>query len=289
MRKMIVHSFALLAVVAVLAGCRKAEVAPTSIPDVVVAHSATLPSEPDDRAWDAAPEHVATLLLQDLVDPRLMEPSTAEIRVRALSDGRRLAFRLEWADETLDDTRKPARFTDACAVQLPAKIEATVPSPQMGEEGRPVQIIYWSAAWQAVVDGRADSLENLYPNATVDHYPFEAQSLESGSRERHEMANRYAPARALGNTMAGPRETPVQDLIAEGPGTLTPAPESISTGSGKRLEGGWSVVVSRPLPEGFQTQPQSQVSFAVWQGSHEEVGSQKMRTGWVTLTKQEKP
>jgi hypothetical protein len=45
------------------------------------------------------------------------------------------------------------------------------------------------------------------------------------------MAARYAPARAVGNEMAGPRERPVEDLIAEGPGTLSPAASQNSTGA----------------------------------------------------------
>ncbi len=278
---------ALLTTVALLAGCREAEV--PLIQNVIVAQTASLPTKPDDNAWNSAPEYVAELILQDVVDPRLMSRSTAELRVRALSDGNRVAFRLQWADPTPDDMVTSARFSDACAVQLPAKIEPTIPSPQMGEEGQPVEITYWSAVWQAIVNGRGDSINDLYPNASVDHYPYEAKSLEPNSREQREMATRYAPARAAGNMRAGPRATPVQDLIAEGPGTLTAAPEDVSTGHGERVEGGWAVVLSRPLPEGFHMQPQSQISFAVWEGSHKEVGSRKMRTGWITLAKQEKP
>jgi hypothetical protein len=40
------------------------------------------------------------------------------------------------------------------------------------------------------VNGRDDSIQALYPNATVDHYPFEAPSLEPGSDARREMARR---------------------------------------------------------------------------------------------------
>ncbi len=117
----------------------------------------------------------------------------------------------------------PGNFTDACAVQLPAKVEADLPAPQMGEDGRAVEIVYWSASWQASVNGRPDNIQAMYPRAAVDHYPFQAPSLKEGSVEQQEMANRYAPAHALGNNMAGPRTQPVQDLIAEGPGTLRPA------------------------------------------------------------------
>ena len=47
----------------------------------------------------------------------------------------------------------------------PAAIEnePTVPAPQMGEAGRSVEITYWSAAWQAIVDGRGDTIQDVYP------------------------------------------------------------------------------------------------------------------------------
>ncbi len=285
------RNIALYAVIAAAlaapAGCRK-PVAAVHAPSVFVV-SAPIPEDPLDEAWNDAPVHVATLLTQDIVEPRSMSLSTEKIRVCALADGREVAFRLEWVDGSNDDRSVPARFADACAVQLPAKTEPTVPAPQMGEPGRPVEIVYWNAAWQAVVDGRGDSIRDLYPNAAIDHYPFEAKSLESGSAEQRDMAARYAPARSLGNTMAGPRKTPVEDLAAEGPGTLSPRPSGGSTGRGRRTPEGWAVVIRRKLPEGFSPQNETQVAFAIWEGGHQEVGARKMRTAWIPLVMQEKP
>ncbi len=103
------------------------------------------------------------------------------------------------------------------------------------------------------------------------------------------MALRYAPARALGNKMAGPRETPVEDLIAEGPGTIAPAPSTTSKGQGRRAAGGWAVVITRRLPEGLLTTPNPQVAFAVWDGDKHEVGARKMRTAWIAMTIKEAP
>jgi hypothetical protein len=154
----------------------------------------------------------------------------------------------------------------------------------MGEEGRPVEIAYWRAAWQAAVDGRPDTVAALYPNARVDTYPFESPSLVAGSPDQLAMARRYAPARALANPMAGPREGPVQDLLAAGPGTLRPAPRTVSRGAGKATPGGWAVVIVRPLPAGVGPAGRSQVAFAVWQGAKGDVGARKMRTGWIPLS-----
>jgi hypothetical protein len=168
-------------------------------------------------------------------------------------------------------------------VQLPVRIEANVPAPQMGETGKTVQISFWRADWQAIVDGRADEITSLYPNAKPDHYPFQAESLKNNPQAQAEAALRYAPARALGNNRQGPRQQPVEDLIAEGPGTLTPNPNAFSKGKGVRTDKGWAVVITRPLPEGFSKEKPTQTAFAVWEGAHGETGARKMRTGWVNM------
>ena len=270
----------LLALLVPLA-CQKAP--PTSTAEVVVVGRASLPSDPNDAAWQDVPVHPAALLPQDLMEPRLLKPTTAEVRVRAITDGTRIVLRLDWTDPTKNDLPGPARFSDACAVQFPAKVTAEMPGPFMGEKGKPVEITFWRASWQAVVDGRGDTIKDLYPGAAVDHYPFQAAPLEKDPQAQREMEARYSPARALGNPMAGPRERPVQDLIAEGPGTLSPAPAAGSAGRGRRTEAGWSVVISRGLPEGLGPGKRSQVAFAVWEGSQQEAGSRKMRTGWIPI------
>jgi DMSO reductase family type II enzyme heme b subunit len=257
---------------------------PEPTPDVVAVMRADLPADPGDAAWRDAPVHLSGLLLQDLVEPRLMEPSTTQVRAQAITNGIDVAFRLEWDDPEGDDLPQAGQFVDAAAVQVPVELTADLPAPQMGETGRSVEITYWRASWQAVVDGRGDDIQDVYPGATVDHYPFEAASLDEGSSEQQEMASRYAPARALGNMMAGPRTSPVEDLVASGPSTLEPGPSTNSAGHGVRTDTGWAVVISRRLPNDVRPGGRGQVAFAVWQGSNDEAGSRKMRTGWVPLT-----
>ena len=266
-----------------LTACRQP---PPPATEVVMAAAPGLPADPADAAWQSAPEYVAKLQLQDIVEPRLMKPSTAEVRVRAMQNGKDMAVRLEWIDATRNDMPGDAKFYDACAIQVLAKVEPSLPAPQMGEPGHSVEIAYWNAGWQATVDGRGDSIKDIYPNAAVDHYPFEAPSLQKGSQEQREMEARYSPARALGNNMAGPRQSPVQDLIAEGPGTLTPAKATTSEGKGRHTDTGWSVTIKRRLPQGVSAQVRSQIALAIWDGSQQEVGSRKMRTGWIPLSMQ---
>ena len=252
-------------------------------PEVIAVQKPAITLDPDDAVWDDLSVHVSPLLLQDLVDPRLMQPSTKDVSVKAITDGKEIAFRLEWIDKTPDDMPGQKHFIDSCAVQLPSQIDAVAPAPQMGETGKPVEITFWRSDWQATVDGRPDSIKSIYPNAAVDHYPAEARSLENNPAAKQAAGNRYSPAAALGNRRSGPRDQPVEDLIAEGPGTLAPAPNSFSRGKGTLTKDGWAVVIARPMPNGLSAANPGQVAFAVWEGSHGEAGARKMRTGWVTL------
>lgn len=260
--------------------CNKVQV-PT--PEVNVAQVKEITLDPNAAVWDAVSLHASKMILQDLVEPRLLEPSTSEVTVKAITNGSEIAFRLEWLDESQSDMPGPRHFIDGCAVQIPSKADPNVPAPQMGEVGKTVEISYWRADWQAIVEGRADNINAIYPNASIDHYPAEAKPLENNPQAQAETAARYAPARALGNRRSGPRDQPVEDLIAEGPSTLSPAPSAVSKGKGVKTAKGWAVVISRPMPAGFSAATPSQIAFAVWEGSHIEVGARKMRTGWVPL------
>jgi len=274
---------ACLTAAAVFLAASCAKKSPPALTEVVALRVATLPTSPDDPAWRNVPAFTAPLILQDLVEPRLLRPSTPAVDVQALTDGPRVAFRLTWTDSTMNDLPGAARFIDACAVQLPTETGPNLPAPQMGEAGGRVEITYWSAAWQADVNGRPDSIQALYPNAAVDHYPFQAPPLKPGSEERKAMERRYAPAHAA-NRIEHPPDQPVQDLEAEGPGTITPAAETRSAGNGHWVAPRWQVVITRPFPAPLVGQSRTQVAFAIWNGAKQEVGARKMRSGWIPMS-----
>lgn len=232
--------------------------------------------------WDRAPEHVEKLLLQDQTEPKLAERTVEEVRVRAVHDDRLLAVRIEWTDDTKDATAGPGVFSDAAAIQFPVAGGGEVPDAAMGLQGKPVRIHQWKAARQEAVAG-VDPLKTLYPNAHTDHYPYEAARDEA---TRQEMATRYAPARAAGNPVA--TETgATQDLRAEGFGTLTAEPTTVSRGKGEHDGKRWRVVIVRPLDaeagEALRPGTRTYAAFAVWEGSHNNTGARKMRTGWTPL------
>jgi len=95
-----------------------------------------LPAGPEDALWRDIPIYSAAMIPQDLVEPRLLAPSTPLVGVQAAHDGARVAFRLTWNDETLDETPGPALFSDAVAIQLPQRVQPDLPDPQ---HVRPIQ------------------------------------------------------------------------------------------------------------------------------------------------------
>jgi Ethylbenzene dehydrogenase. len=220
-----------------LAGCDAGP--PVSRNEVVIATAASLPEGPGTRSGKRPRSTTPPSPSRTLVEPRLLVASTATVRVQAATDGSRVAFRLAWEDPDASEVAAPARFSDACAVQLPQRLDRDLPAPQMGEPGKPVEVAYWRASWQRWTEGREDAITSVYPRAAIDHYPAEAPSLPEGSPEREAMASRYSPARALGNVLEGPRERPVEDLVAEGPGTLAPRSERSrrERGRGRRRGG----------------------------------------------------
>ena len=238
--------------------------------------------EPESPIWTTAPEHVEKLLLQDQTDPKQNSVSVAEVHVRAVHDGAQIALRLEWEDPSRDAVVGPARFSDAAAVQFPVLAGGDVPDAAMGLAGKPVRIHHWQASRQEAASGQ-DPLKVLYPTAHTDHYPFEAASDE-GSRA--EMEARYMPARAVGNPVAQVAHA-TQDLWAEGFGTLTADPKTVSRGRGVHDGKRWRVVIARPLDasdsEALRPGARTYAAFAVWDGGHGDVGARKMRTGWVPL------
>ena len=268
------------------AACSRAPVVNTA--EVrAVRSSAELPAlDPQSKLWDPVPEHPATLMVQDVTEPRLTTPGVALVKVRAMHNGTTIVFRLEWADATQDLIAGVGRGSDAAAVQLPLQAGADVPDPAMGQLGKGVQIAYWKATWQDDADRAAsgkDRVASLHPNATTDHYPPQA-----GAESREEMERRYAPARAAGNPMLMARNGAVQELISEGFGSTTAAPAQKASGRGAWAAGRWVTTISRPLAEGtgaanLQPGQKTYAAFAVWDGEQRHTGARKMRSGWIPL------
>src|SRR6185312_9100212 len=77
----------------VLASCAE-KGPPVSESEVKAVFEKAIPSNIDDKAWAQIPVHHAKLLLQDMVEPRLMQASTNFVDVQSVTDGQKIIFRL---------------------------------------------------------------------------------------------------------------------------------------------------------------------------------------------------
>ena len=270
----------------VVAACTRGPVITPAEVRAIRTTAAPPTADPDSPLWDAAPEHPAKLMVQDVTEPRLAKPGVELINVRALHDGATIVFRLEWVDPTKDLIPDVGRSSDAVAVQWPLQPGADVPDAAMGQLGKGVQISYWKAVWQDDAERAAtgrDRIAALHPNAAIDHYPAQA-----AGEAREEMERRYAPAVAAGNPIVTARNGAVQEIVAEGFGSSTAAPRQQATGRGVWTNGRWRTAIARPLMEGpgaanLQPGQTTYVAFAVWDGAERQTGARKMRSGWIRL------
>jgi DMSO reductase family type II enzyme heme b subunit len=284
-----------LALLALLAFGSCTRQAPQNLEQVVAPFTAApLPFEdPRSKLWNDAPEHPGALFTQEITEPMLTEPGVGLVKVRALHNGEWIVFRLEWSDSTQDLIPRAGRSSDAAAIQFPLAGDGDVPDAAMGQEGKGVRIWYWKALWQDDAQraqaGGGDRIASLYPNAAIDHYPYEANSAA-----RAEMEKRYAPARAAGNPVTSrPNAGLVQVLGAEGFGNVRTVPEQLARGKGEWARGVWVVTIARPLRGAAElgdltSGKRSYAAFAIWDGAHAHTGSRKMRSDWIPLVLEKK-
>jgi hypothetical protein len=238
--------------------------------------------DPGASAWSDAQRVIVPLAPQQLVPPYLEQAGVAELLVSALHDGGIVAFRLEWDDPEADDLDGIRRYHDAVAVQLPARQASTPPAITMGAPGFPVHILQWRATWQRDIDsGGKTGVDQIYPEVVHDVMPDDVLPPET--------AQLYWVGRAAGNPLSQvSRTTPVEEVVAEGFGSVTHLSQQTAIGRGVHEDGGWRVVVAVPAARegvGAPLAPGSSwpVAFAVWLGSEENRGGRKHFANWQTL------
>lgn len=258
--------------------------------------------DPFNALWEQAPPVDVPVQPQRITTPMLDSPSITSVRVQALSDGEWIAWRLQWNDANADMNVEPDKFCDAVAVQFPLVRNA---SPYMGAKDMQVQIIHWKALWQKDIDEHFQDVQDLHPNYWSDLYWFAKQvpgTTVGEARYRvpesfeDPVSLQWFPAYQAGNPMADFRRIqPVQELYAEGFGSLTPQKESASMARGIWKDGQWTVVFSRPLYTNdpldcqLHTEAKRKMSVAVWEGSAGNVGGRKHWSDWFTFSIEAKP
>ena len=253
-------------------------------PVVTAARAETLPKGPWDPAWGSVPSAVVS------VTPLFSRTgATPSVTARAVHDGKEVQFLLEWRDASAETRAlRIQEFRDAVAIQFP--LGKTPTFYGMGMPLGPVNIWHWKADWEADLVSRAD-VEDAYPNMDTQIYmASKGPAGEVGDTKLHDPA--FRSGRAAGNPMsADERKNPVEDLYAEGLGTLTSQPPDQQNvqGHGEWVNGVWRVVLRRTLaspdPHDVQLKPGegTAIALAVWDGAAKDRNGQKSVSVWVPL------
>jgi len=267
-----------------------------------------IPIDPNASLWDNAPQVEVPVMGQNITIPILFNPTVKSVNVRSMNNGTWIGFWLEWADPTESFMALAThQFRDAIGVVFPATEGKTFIA--MGGPGTPVNIMHWKADWQKDVDmQRYLDRQDAYPNMAYDLYVGDKETKETGEGDQgieggyndptnprvpvEDVNKLYLPGSAAGNTFSTrdfPRQTPIEELVAEGFGTLTPQKSQNAQGKGVWENGMWNVVMARPMQTGDSSDAQfspgenKDIAFAVWDGGNMEVNGRKSVALWHTL------
>lgn len=260
--------------------------APTAIDEVVVytVNDDLSAADPQAPYWRDVREGMVTLTAQPWVKPRPETTTTERIFVKAVTNGKRMAFRLRWSDTERSEAGRLGEHSDAMALQFPVKLDP-LPSVAMGAKGMPVHIFHWRAQYQRDRDEGKPMMKDIYPNVAIDMYPMDFREAPGGTAADKES---FSPGRAAGNPQSY-EKTGVDEVIAEGFATSSvQAGHSGTIGHGEWKDGEWTLVVVRPLAidGGSTLEPKGKgfVAFAAWQGGMGEVASRKSLTmSWIPV------
>lgn len=261
------------------------------MPEVAVARVDAVPSVRDvfDPAWERAAGIAVPLQPQAMTSPTLEKATVSSIRVQALRDSQRIAWRLTWAAAKPSANVDTGRFSDAVAIQLP--LDADTPFT-MGGPGKPVRLLHWKALWQKDIDEAFQDVQHVHPNYWADFYWFSEGKFPFPIADsfKNPISRQWLIGVQAGNPMSNfKRSAPVEEIVAEGFGTATSLPDSATSARGEWRDGKWTVVLSRALrPDdaltaALQSGKANMISLAVWDGSAENVGGRKHYCTWIPM------
>lgn len=249
----------------------------------------SLPDHPESGVWRSAPP--VNLHLMPLWW-RSERPE--EVTVRAVHDGKELALLMVWHDDSNDNTAlRPQDFRDAAAVQF--SFNADPPFFAMGEKAAAVNIWMWKSERQADLDVAYQDIDRAYPNVGMDSYPNLMRSaVEQPARHALTLQSdpNFVTGWGAGNIVSDPqRKSPVEDLTAQGFGTLRARPrvDQKIDARGVYGQGSYKVMFRRTLaPTGrdavtLRSGAVVPVAFAVWNGSAGDRDGKKSVTIWQDL------
>lgn len=272
--------------------------------------SGDIPINPGDPFWSnygpTKGKHVVIdMEPQMITNPMWPNPSTKWVNVKAATNGKEIAVRLEWIDPTRNDIMlQSQQYKDQAAIMFPVNQSGEEPPFTMGGDGERVNIWQWKATWNKEAAGVAGNagmqdMEDVYKNMAMGsggYYMYEPDGkLGAAVGKRNTIVDFgmgknegvFNPARATGNILADAslRHSPVEDLNAEGFSTLTTQAHQDVEGKGNWDNNRWTVVIKRSLTTADSNDTQftagkSPMAIAIWNGHNKERNGQKAVTQW---------
>ena len=204
------------------------------------------------------------------------------VNVASVNNGEQLAIRIQWDDPTHDafSELRSDLFRDGVAVQF-ALGAVTLhthghnePFFGMGNRNKPVNIWHWKAGLEEALEAE-DDLEYAGGGVDMDALIFGDIIAEAFSR------------------VSSTGENPVEELNAEGFGTITTQPPENQNveGKGEWKDGVWTVVFLRDMiktgkwdVDFAQRIDPALMAFAVWDGVKEDRNGRKVISVWQRFT-----
>lgn len=259
----------------------------------------SLPKGPTDPAWgQARPLYVGLTPLW------WTEQRIEGLVVQAMHNETELALRFSWLDPTPDDRAvRQDEFRDAVAVQFALSSDPPFYMGNAGDRGG-VNIWMWKADRQKNITAGYQDVDAAFPHRAVDMYPEQDFRLVDMSviEWPYEVVTRHSPeyitAWGAGNLVANPMlTTPVECLVARGPGTLAGKPANVQLVQGQAVyeRGVWYVQMQRSMTlpadcehaaadeRAFRSGDYLPVSFAIWNGSAGDRDGKKNISIWQKL------
>ncbi|MBI5762520.1 MAG: c-type cytochrome [Planctomycetes bacterium] len=261
----------------------------------------TLPSGPKDPAWNQARATYVAMTPLWWTDHRV-----EGLVVQAIHNADELAIRLSWLDPSQDDRAvRVDEFRDAVAIQFSMSSDPPFYMGDAQQHGG-VNIWMWKADRQKNINEGYQDVDAAFPQRAVDMYdacPIRAKDMSQvdwphGKITEH--FSRYITAWGAGNLVADPNlTTPVECLVARGPGTLAGKPANAQLVKGQAVyeRGIWSIQLQRTLElPCHHDQPNAEtdervfrpgdylpISFAIWDGSAGDRDGKKNISIWQKL------
>lgn len=229
--------------------------------------------DPVNAFWNDIPSHDVQLITLNARKNQINR-----IRFQSVINDQEIAFRVVWDDPVANRTSSRHQdFKDAVALEfalgdvLLHTHGHNEPFFGMGNRAKPVNIWQWRADWQTEIETKKE-LEYATKGMDMDVLIF------GGEVNPVESLNPF-------------RDVPIEELNAEGFGTLTPQPQTKQNilGKGVWKDGQWHVVFRRSLKSlnkwdvKFQNKQPILIAFAVWDGEYQDRNGRKMVSMWQRL------